>query len=82
MNTYDVLIVGYGPVGQMLSAQLAKAGHRVAAFEKYPQLYGMSRAGHVDDEIMRMMQSSACTRNSRRTQPLAAGGNTHGTVRR
>ncbi|UOT08508.1 bifunctional 3-(3-hydroxy-phenyl)propionate/3-hydroxycinnamic acid hydroxylase (plasmid) [Rhodococcus opacus] len=57
MNTYDVLIVGYGPVGQMLSAQLAKAGHRVAAFEKYPQLYGMSRAGHVDDEIMRMMQS-------------------------
>lgn len=57
VNNYDVLIVGYGPVGQMLCAQLAKAGHRVAAFEKYPQLYGMSRAGHVDDEIMRMIQS-------------------------
>lgn len=56
MDDYDIVVAGYGPVGQMLCALLARAGHRVAAFEKYSQLYGLSRAGHVDDEIMRMMQ--------------------------
>lgn len=56
METYDVVVIGYGPVGQMVSAQLGQAGHRVAAFERHAQLYGLSRAGHMDDEIMRTLQ--------------------------
>ncbi|MEW2120896.1 bifunctional 3-(3-hydroxy-phenyl)propionate/3-hydroxycinnamic acid hydroxylase [Streptomyces sp. NPDC005474] len=56
MDTYDVVVIGYGPVGQMLSAQLGQAGHRVAAFERHAQIYGLSRAGHMDDEIVRTLQ--------------------------
>ncbi|WP_169786677.1 bifunctional 3-(3-hydroxy-phenyl)propionate/3-hydroxycinnamic acid hydroxylase [Nitriliruptor alkaliphilus] len=56
MDTFDVAVIGYGPVGQMLCAQLGRAGHSVAVFEKHEQLYGLSRAGHIDDEIMRTLQ--------------------------
>lgn len=57
METYDVVVIGFGPVGQIATAKLARAGHRVAAFETHAQLYGLSRAGHIDDEIMRTLQS-------------------------
>ena len=53
MDSYDVIVIGYGPVGQMAAAQLGQAGHKVAAFERHAAMYGLSRAGHVDDEIMR-----------------------------
>ncbi|MFI6095053.1 bifunctional 3-(3-hydroxy-phenyl)propionate/3-hydroxycinnamic acid hydroxylase [Lentzea sp. NPDC051213] len=54
---YDVVLIGYGPVGQTLAALLGQAGHRVAVFERWPHLYGRARAGHVDHEIMRIFQS-------------------------
>lgn len=56
MDQYDVVVIGYGPCGQMASLQLGQAGHRVIALERHPQLYGLSRAGHIDDEIMRTLQ--------------------------
>jgi resorcinol 4-hydroxylase (NADPH) len=56
METSDIIVIGYGPVGQMACAQLGQAGFSVAAFERHPRLYGMSRAGHVDDEIVRTLQ--------------------------
>jgi 2-polyprenyl-6-methoxyphenol hydroxylase-like FAD-dependent oxidoreductase len=56
METFDFIIIGYGPVGQMACAQLGQYGYSVAAFEKFPRLYGLSRAGHVDDEIVRTLQ--------------------------
>ncbi|QII07820.1 hypothetical protein BH93_22765 [Rhodococcoides fascians A25f] len=56
MKNYDVVVIGFGPVGQMPSAQLGQAGHSVAAFEAYETLYGLSRAGHMDDEIVRTLQ--------------------------
>ena len=55
MDNYDVIVVGYGPVGQMASALLGQAGHRVLAVERHAQMYGLSRAGHIDDEIMRLL---------------------------
>ncbi|MFT3873619.1 MAG: bifunctional 3-(3-hydroxy-phenyl)propionate/3-hydroxycinnamic acid hydroxylase [Nocardioides sp.] len=55
MDQYDVVVIGYGPCGQMASLQLGQAGHRVIALERHPQLYGLSRAGHIDDEIMRTL---------------------------
>ena len=55
-DTYDVAIIGYGPVGQAFAALLGQMGHRVAAFERYPALYGNSRAGHFDGETMRLFQ--------------------------
>jgi 2-polyprenyl-6-methoxyphenol hydroxylase-like FAD-dependent oxidoreductase len=53
----DVAIVGYGPVGQALAALLGRAGHRVAAFERFNEIYRMPRAVHIDHEIMRLLQN-------------------------
>src|SRR6201995_5691988 len=53
----DVAIVGYGPVGQALAALLARAGHRVAVFERFGEVYRLPRAVHLDHEIMRLLQS-------------------------
>jgi 2-polyprenyl-6-methoxyphenol hydroxylase-like FAD-dependent oxidoreductase len=52
----DVAIVGYGPVGQTLAALLGRAGHRVAVFERYQEIYRLPRAVHLDHEIMRLLQ--------------------------
>lgn len=54
---FDVVIVGYGPVGQALAALLGRAGHRVAAFERFNEIYRLPRAVHLDHEIMRLLQS-------------------------
>ena len=53
----DVAIVGYGPVGQALSALLGRAGHRVVVFERFQDFYRLPRAVHLDHEIMRLLQS-------------------------
>jgi 2-polyprenyl-6-methoxyphenol hydroxylase-like FAD-dependent oxidoreductase len=53
----DVAIVGYGPVGQALAAMLARAGHRVDAFERFTDIYRLPRAVHLDHEIMRLLQA-------------------------
>ncbi len=53
----DVAIVGYGPVGQALAALLGRAGHRVAVFERYHEIYRLPRAVHLDHEIMRLLQT-------------------------
>ena len=54
---FDVVIVGYGPVGQALAALLGRAGHRVGVFERFGELYRLPRAVHLDHEIMRLLQS-------------------------
>ena len=53
----DVVIVGYGPVGQYLSYKLARAGWTSACIERFPQAYAFPRAVHFDDEIARLFQS-------------------------
>ncbi|GAB2802375.1 bifunctional 3-(3-hydroxy-phenyl)propionate/3-hydroxycinnamic acid hydroxylase MhpA [Streptomyces daliensis] len=53
----DVLIVGYGPVGQTLAALLGASGHRVLVCERRAGHYETPRAGHFDHEIMRVFQS-------------------------
>src|SRR5262245_25327470 len=56
MIEYDVVIVGYGPVGQTAAALLGRAGHRVAVFERFGTLYDLPRACVFDAEIMRTWQ--------------------------
>ena len=54
---YDVIINGYGPVGQMLANLLGRAGHRVAAIERHLAFYPMPRAVHFDHEVARIFQN-------------------------
>ena len=53
----DVVIVGYGPVGQYLSYKLGRLGWTSACIERFPQAYAFPRAVHFDDEVGRLFQS-------------------------
>ncbi|MFG3253656.1 bifunctional 3-(3-hydroxy-phenyl)propionate/3-hydroxycinnamic acid hydroxylase [Streptomyces sp. NPDC048172] len=54
---FDVVQIGFGPVGQVAAALLGRYGHRVGVFERWPSPYPLPRAGHVDHEVMRVFQS-------------------------
>ena len=54
---FDVIIIGRGPVGLAMAAMLAQDGHSVAVVERHRDLYGLPRAGHIDHEIVRILQS-------------------------
>lgn len=57
---YDVVGVGVGPVGLTMAALVGQAGHSVAIAEKHHRLYGLPRAGHIDHEIVRILQALDC----------------------
>ncbi len=54
---HDVVIVGYGPVGQTLAILLAQRGWTVGVFEKQPAAYPLPRAVHFDHEVARILQA-------------------------
>jgi 2-polyprenyl-6-methoxyphenol hydroxylase-like FAD-dependent oxidoreductase len=53
----DVIQVGYGPVGQVLASILGREGFTMTVLEKHVGLYSVSRAGSLDHEAMRILQS-------------------------
>lgn len=55
---FDVIVVGYGPTGLTSSSLLARLGHRVAVFERWPSLYGLPRLVNLDGEAARIVQNS------------------------
>ncbi|WP_440712225.1 bifunctional 3-(3-hydroxy-phenyl)propionate/3-hydroxycinnamic acid hydroxylase MhpA [Gordonia sp. FQ] len=55
---FDVIVAGYGPTGQVLASMLGRAGHRVAVFERWPNLYGLPRLTHIDGETARIIQAA------------------------
>ncbi|SUD31460.1 3-(3-hydroxyphenyl)propionate hydroxylase [Pseudomonas fluorescens] len=57
MQIFDVVIVGFGPVGQLLCSALAQKGHRVAVVERWPEVYPLPRAVCYDHEIRRILES-------------------------
>jgi flavoprotein hydroxylase len=54
----DVVVVGYGPVGQVLSLLLAQRGWRVLVAEQQPQLYPMPRAVTFDGHAARILAAA------------------------
>ena len=57
VETYDVIVVGSGPVGLTAAALTDQLGLRTAIVERHRDLYALPRAGHVDHEIVRLFQS-------------------------
>jgi 3-(3-hydroxy-phenyl)propionate hydroxylase len=53
---YDVIIVGYGPVGVTAANLLGGTGLKVAVVEKEPDIYARARAISTDEEILRIWQ--------------------------
>ncbi|WP_206667456.1 bifunctional 3-(3-hydroxy-phenyl)propionate/3-hydroxycinnamic acid hydroxylase MhpA [Muricoccus nepalensis] len=56
-ETWDVAIVGYGPVGAALANLLGASGLRALVLEREAAAYHLPRAVHFDDEVMRIFQS-------------------------
>lgn len=54
----DVIVVGYGPVGQLLSVLLAAKGHRVLALERWERPYELPRATSFDGETARILATA------------------------
>ena len=52
----EVLVVGLGPAGSVLTALLAERGLRTIALDKDAAPYPLPRAVHFDHEIMRVFQ--------------------------
>ncbi|MGW4394952.1 bifunctional 3-(3-hydroxy-phenyl)propionate/3-hydroxycinnamic acid hydroxylase [Amycolatopsis nivea] len=57
MDTYDVAVVGCGPVGLALARLLSAKGLRVAAIDPNRIVCHHPRATHLDDESMRTLQT-------------------------
>jgi 3-(3-hydroxy-phenyl)propionate hydroxylase len=64
----DVLVVGLGPVGSVLTGLLAQRGVGVIAVDKDTEPYPLPRAVHFDHEIMRIFQQLGV---AERMQPQA-----------
>ena len=61
MNTsakkYDVAIIGCGPVGATLANYLSQFGHSVAIFDRHKDVFFCPRAGGLDDEALRILDT-------------------------
>jgi flavoprotein hydroxylase len=55
---WDVLIVGYGPVGQVLSLLLARKGWRVSVIDRWPTPYTKPRAVSFDGQAARIIAAA------------------------
>ena len=56
MASFDVAIVGYGPVGQVAAGLLGQRGLKVYVCDRLPGVYEIPRAIALDHEIMRVFQ--------------------------
>lgn len=53
---YDVAVIGLGPVGATVSSLLGRAGVRVVALERDPDVFPLPRAAHLDHMSLRTLQ--------------------------
>ncbi len=55
-RSFDIVIVGLGPVGALAAILLAEAGLKVGAIERDSEVYRLPRAVNLDGEIVRALQ--------------------------
>src|SRR4051794_29864955 len=70
---YQIVIVGLGPVGATLSNLLGVAGESVCVIEREAGAYPFPRAGHCDDEGMRVWQAAGLAGRIRETARVNPG---------
>ena len=58
MSGDQVVIIGCGPVGAMLANLLGLLGISVVVLEREQEIFSLPRAVHMDDEIMRLLQTA------------------------
>ena len=56
-DSYDIIIVGFGPVGQLCSNLLNKYGLKIGVIESNLDIYSEPRAISIDDEGQRIISS-------------------------
>jgi len=56
VSTYDIAIIGYGPVGVTAANLLGQTGLRVLVIERDADLYARARAISTDEEVVRIWQ--------------------------
>jgi 3-(3-hydroxy-phenyl)propionate hydroxylase/flavoprotein hydroxylase len=59
---FDVVQVGYGPVGKSMAIMLSRLGYQVAVFERFPEIYPLPRAVCIDHEIYRVLHANGLGR--------------------
>ncbi|MGD0880334.1 MAG: bifunctional 3-(3-hydroxy-phenyl)propionate/3-hydroxycinnamic acid hydroxylase [Acidimicrobiales bacterium] len=56
-ESFDVAVIGLGPVGGVLACLLGRLGHRVVVIERHASPYALPRAVHFDHEVGRILQA-------------------------
>lgn len=69
----DLLVVGCGPVGVMLSLRCAQRGMSVMAIDRSTEVFRLPRAIGMDDEIQRLFQNAGMEDEVRRVSTPLPG---------
>lgn len=56
---FDVIVIGFGPGGEVATSLLSQAGHRVLAIDKAQAPYGQPRMSVLDGELARVLQHAS-----------------------
>ena len=72
-NTFDVAVVGLGPVGELAGLLLAREGLRVLALERQADVYSLPRVGVLDGEALRTLQKAGVYDRAAADMLLGAG---------
>lgn len=85
LSSYDLAIIGCGPVGALAANLAARAGMSVLVVDRAPDLHPLPRAVHLDHEMMRLFQAAGLVNiiapGMRETQGHLHVGADHGVIR-
>ncbi len=55
---FDVVVIGYGPGGEVTASTIAAAGFKVCVIERWPTAYPLPRLTSIDGEVARIIQAT------------------------